>query len=151
MKVLQGLLVASMILVSFVLIKPTFAEKPTPTNRLSQTDVFKGARVTPEMKSLLVEAKRLGWKGSLNGPLSGIRTYQQQNQLYQKFLNGGPPAFAPGGESRHELDNVEELGPLSMAVDVSKPNQLIKIAKKLGVNLVAPYPDEPWHIEAVLD
>jgi hypothetical protein len=60
----------------------------------------------------------------------------------------GNPAFPPNGPSRHLIRNMKARGHWSMAVDVSEPQQLIRIASKLGVALHTPYPNEPWHVEA---
>ena len=69
-------------------------------------------------------------------------------RLYKKFLRGGPGAFHPNGPSRHMRENVAKRGQWFHAVDVSRPGELVRVARGLGVDLHAPYPDEPWHIEA---
>lgn len=99
---------------------------------------------------LLESARRHGWKGALNGPSTGLRTYNQQAKLYNLFITGkGAPAFPPNGPSRHLEKNVKRLGQWSQAVDVSDPEGLIRAARKFGVRLHRPYlPQEPWHVEA---
>lgn len=95
---------------------------------------------------LLDKARDMGWKGSLS---SGIRTRAEQAHLHHLFLIGeGAPAFKPDGPSRHLERNVLDNGGWYQAVDVKKPEQLIKLAARLGVTLHQPYWDEPWHLEA---
>lgn len=128
-------------------VSPASALAPKIEKR--DVQVFKGAAVTPEWQELLLRAREEGWKGSLNGPSSGVRTYKQQQRLWRKFQRGkGAPAFPPKGPSRHLESNVRSSGSWSQAVDVSRPASLIKTARKFGVELHQPYPSEPWHIEA---
>jgi len=95
---------------------------------------------------LMYKARRMGWKGYVS---SGIRTRAEQAHLHHLFMIGeGAPAFKPDGPSRHLERNVLNNGGWYQAVDVTKPEQLIKLADKLGVTLHQPYGDEPWHIEA---
>ena len=110
---------------------------------------FDQAVVTDCWLWLLLTARGKGWKGGINGPRGGLRSYAQQAALYAMFRAGiGNPAFPPSGPSRHLIRNMKARGHWSMAVDVSEPQQLIRIASKLGVALHTPYPNEPWHVEA---
>lgn len=113
-------------------------------------EIVKGrAPLTRPWAELLHQAHMRGWKGSLNGSISGLRTYRDQLRLYRDFLRGeGAPAFHPDGPSRHVITNVRRQGQWYQAVDVSRPRELIRAAKKSGVDLYQPYADEPWHIEA---
>ena len=113
--------------------------------------------VTSDWLWLLSEARKMGWNGSLKGPVSGMRTYEMQKKLYDCYRDkkncNGAPAFDPNGPNRsnamHLLNNVYREGEWRQAVDVHEPNQLIKIAGQLGVDLYQPYIDrETWHLEA---
>jgi len=76
------------------------------------------------------------------GPLSAYRTYEQQAQLYEAFLEGvGAPANPPGTSS-HELGT---------AVDVETPDMrwvIDQIGWKYGWGKVHG-PDEWWHVDYV--
>ena len=112
-------------------------------------EVWRGTPVTPAWKLLLQRSRKAGWRGKTNGPLSGIRGRVEQKQLYDLWLSGrGAPAFPPSGPSRHLRRNIRFWGQWSQAVDVSRPRELVRAARSLGVELHAPYPPEPWHIEA---
>ncbi len=120
-------------------------------SKTKRLDVVKTGRapMTRPWAELLHQARQKGWRGSLNGSISGLRTHRDQKELYQRFLEGtGAPAFHPGGPSRHMIKNVRSVGQWAQAVDVSRPEELIAKAKSLGVDLHQPYADEPWHIEA---
>lgn len=108
------------------------------------------APTTRSWHLLLRRAKQEGWKGHLNGPISSVRTRSDQKYLYEAFLAGwGAPAFHPDGPSRHLARNIRWRGQWAQAVDVSRAEELIVVAReKLGVFLHQPYSDEPWHIEA---
>ena len=73
------------------------------------------------------------------GPLSVYRTYEQQAQLYDLYLEGkGAPANPPG-TSAHEL---------GIAVDLAEPEMrsvIDEIGGKYG--WVAPHSNEWWHVE----
>lgn len=110
---------------------------------------FGEAKVSRSWLWLLTEARKAGWRGWVNGPRGGLRTYLQQAQLFALYRSGkGAPAFPPNGPSRHLIRNVKKKGGWYQAVDVSDPQGLIAAAKKKGVELHRPYPHEPWHIEA---
>ena len=76
------------------------------------------------------------------GPLGAYRTYDQQSQLYQQYLDGtGAPANAPGTSS-HELGT---------AVDVATPD-MRSIVDSLGPSYgwgKIHGPDEWWHVDYV--
>ena len=76
------------------------------------------------------------------GPMSAYRTYEQQAQLYQAFLDGyGAPANPPGTSS-HELGT---------AVDVATPEMrsvIDQIGWKYGWTKVHG-PEEWWHVDYV--
>lgn len=73
------------------------------------------------------------------GPLSAYRTYEQQAQLYQDYLNGVAPLAAPPGTSAHEGGR---------AVDIDTPEMrwvVDQIGPAFGwAQLEAP--GEWWHI-----
>ncbi len=75
-----------------------------------------------------------------NGPLSAYRTYDQQAELYQAYVDGtGAPANLPG-ESSHELGT---------AVDVATP-EMRSIVDSLGPSFgwgKIHGPGEWWHVD----
>lgn len=98
---------------------------------------------------LLRTARSRGWRGSLYGPRTGLRTYAQQASLWNAYQNGtGAPAFPPWGPSRHLVRNVRRVGTWYQAVDTSDVPNLIRIARGMRVSLHTPYSREPWHVEA---
>ncbi len=110
---------------------------------------FDFGSVTRPWLWLLRAARRRGWRGSLYGERTGLRTYQQQLQLWNDYQAGrGAPAFPPWGPSRHLIRNVARVGRWYQAVDTSYVPDLIRIARGLGVSLHLPYSGEPWHVEA---
>lgn len=111
---------------------------------------FDDARMTALWAELLLRARARGWSGSVNGPVSGLRTRREQTRLWRCFQRGAcPPAFSPSGPSRHLITNERVSGAWSQAADVSHPLELIRIAARIGASLHQPYPSEPWHIEAL--
>ena len=75
------------------------------------------------------------------GPLSAYRTYEQQAELYQQFLDGiGAPANPPG-TSTHEL---------GIAVDVPDP-AMRDVIDQIGAayGWVGNIPSEWWHVAYV--
>jgi hypothetical protein len=111
---------------------------------------FDRGKVTRPWLWLLRTARREGWSGHLAGTRTGLRTYQQQLELWNAFQNGtGAPAFPPWGPSRHLIRNVQARGRWYMAIDTQDVPRLIQIARRHGVRLHRPYSNEPWHVEAV--
>ena len=45
------------------------------------------------------------------GPLSAYRTYDQQAELYQQYLDGVGPTAAPPGTSEHNFGTAVDLAP----------------------------------------
>lgn len=124
----------------------TFAVAATSTPK---TYRFGAGRVTKPWLWLLKGARRAGWRGTLAGPRTGLRTYAQQASLYRAYLNGtGAPAFPPNGPSRHLLRNVKRLGRWAQAIDTQDVYTLIRYASRKGIRLHLPYSNEPWHVEA---
>ncbi len=73
------------------------------------------------------------------GPLSAYRTYDQQAQLYQDYLNGTGPLAAPPGTSAHEYGK---------AVDVPDPS-MRSVVDALGSAYgwgKTEAPSEWWHV-----
>jgi hypothetical protein len=105
---------------------------------------------------LLRNARSRGWRGTLYGSRTGLRTYAQQNSLWRAYQNGtGAPAFPPWGPSRHLVRNVQRRGTWYQAVDTNDVSTLIRVARRInpagsagGVSLHVPYSNEPWHVEA---
>lgn len=76
------------------------------------------------------------------GPLGAYRTYDQQAQLYRKYLNGTGARAAPPGTSEHNL---------GIALDLATP-QMRSIVDSIGpafgwAKVTAP--EEWWHITYV--
>jgi len=110
---------------------------------------FDNGYVTRPWLWLLRMARRRGWTGHLLGSSSGLRTYAQQNALWQAYQNGtGNPAFPPWGPSRHLIRNVRSHGLWYQAIDTQDVTRLRRIARNHGVHLRVPYSNEPWHVEA---
>jgi len=98
---------------------------------------------------LLRGARNRGWRGSLYGPRTGLRTYAQQASLWNAYQNGtGAPAFPPWGPSRHLIRNVRKVGTWYQAVDTSDVSGLVSRARNMGVSLHVPYSGESWHVES---
>ena len=117
--------------------------------RAGELQIFDGARIDGLWGLLLIRARWSGWDGRVKGPVSGIRTYSEQQALHNCYLAGKcAPAFDPAGPSRHLLANVRAAGAWSQAVDVTRARQLVRVAASLGVALHQPYATEPWHVEA---
>lgn len=76
---------------------------------------------------------------------SGFRSREEQEVLYQKYLNGTGNLAAKPGSSKHETGNAADVnvGGTSLAnVPGAKD-----IAAELGLGF--PVPGEPWHVEIV--
>lgn len=122
---------------------------PTPSFALSSSALyaFDGKRVSSKWFWLLSSMRQAGWRGRLH---SGVRSYEEQRRLHEKFLAGlGAPAFDPDGPSRHLLRNARL--PFQHAVDISASTQFMRLARRAGIYLSRPYADEPWHLEAGSD
>jgi hypothetical protein len=122
------------------------------TSELDNFTIFRYdlGRVSRPWLWLLRTARRHGWTGRLLGTRTGLRTYQEQLQLWNAYQNGtGSPAFPPWGPSRHLIRNVREHGRWYQAIDTQDVSRLIQIARNHGVRLHRPYSNEPWHVEAV--
>ncbi|HXH97814.1 MAG TPA: peptidoglycan-binding domain-containing protein [Gaiellaceae bacterium] len=110
---------------------------------------FDQASVAEPWHELLFNCRGAGWGGGVNGRRGGARTYAMQLALWQLWRQGrGAPAFAPNGPSRHLRRNIDRLGGWAQAVDVTRPEDLIRLARGFGADLHQPYPTEPWHVEA---
>jgi len=72
--------------------------------------------------------------------VSGFRSYQQQADLYAKYLAGKGNLAAPPGSSMHEFGLAMDTAPNSTPADR-------ELARKFG--LVFPIPSEPWHVEPI--
>ena len=73
------------------------------------------------------------------GPLSGYRTYDQQNEMYQSYLNGTGPLAAPPGGSAHNYGT---------AVDLATP-EMRGVVDQIGWSYgwgKTEAPDEWWHV-----
>lgn len=110
---------------------------------------FDAGMVSRSWHWLLRSARNRGWRGTLYGPRTGLRTYAQQAALWNAYQSGrGAPAFPPWGPSRHLIRNVGRVGRWYQAVDTNDVGTLIRVARGLGVSLHVPYAGEPWHVEA---
>ncbi len=73
------------------------------------------------------------------GPLSAYRTYDQQAQLYQQYLNGTGPLAAVPGTSAHETGTAVDLADPSMRSVVDSLGSAYGWGKTEA-------PDEWWHV-----
>ena len=81
-----------------------------------------GVRVAPWIADRLSWARSMGWKGRVT---SGVRTREQQAQLYREYLEGRRPGpVAPPGQSNHEGTRWPRG-----AVDVTQPEELAVILR----------------------
>lgn len=86
---------------------------------------FEGHTVAAWIAPILSQARKAGWKGTVN---SGLRSLAEQKVLYARYKAGGNIAAKPG-QSNHEKTQYP-----GGAVDVTDPQQLNAVLKKLGVN-----------------
>jgi uncharacterized protein YcbK (DUF882 family) len=84
--------------------------------------------------------ERMGEKLTI---VSGNRTRQEQEVLYQKYLNGTGNLAAKPGTSNHEHGDAADVNIKGTSLaNVGKAKQL---ADELGLHF--PVPGEPWHVE----
>lgn len=94
-----------------------------------------------ELLSKLAQVgQRLGKKLTIS---SGFRSRQEQEVLYQKYLNGTGNLAAKPGTSNHESGNAADVQVDGQNL-ASNP-QAKRIALELGLHF--PVPGEPWHVE----
>lgn len=101
---------------------------------------FDGKPVTRTFSRLLWDCRHHGWKGELT---SGKRSRARQLRLYLGFLRHLPgfnPADPPD-KSTHCKNGWRS------AVDVTVPEQFVRIARDRGWPAYRPHPKEPWHVE----
>ena len=95
----------------------------------------------PKLAGALAEiGQRLGKKLDIR---SGFRSRQEQEVLYQKYLNGTGNLAAKPGSSNHESGNAADVYIDGVALN-SHP-QAKAVAAELGVTF--PVPGEPWHAQ----
>lgn len=73
------------------------------------------------------------------GPLSAYRSYEQQAQLYQDYLNGTGALAAPPGTSAHETGTAVDLESESMRAVIDEIGPAYGWGKTEA-------PDEWWHV-----
>jgi LysM repeat protein len=73
------------------------------------------------------------------GPLSAYRSYEQQAELYQDYLNGTGPLAAPPGTSAHETGTAVDLQDESMRAVIDEIGPAYGWGKTEA-------PDEWWHV-----
>ena len=73
------------------------------------------------------------------GPLSAYRTYEQQAQLYEDYLNGTGPLAAPPGTSSHETGTAVDLQ------DPAMRSVIDSIGGAYGWSKTEA-PEEWWHV-----
>jgi D-alanyl-D-alanine carboxypeptidase len=97
--------------------------------------------LNPELRAGLEQvAAKLGTKLNV---LSGNRTRAEQEELYQRFLNGTGNLAAPPGTSRHESGRAADVYVNGVALaDVPGAR---KAAATAGLGF--PVPGEAWHVE----
>lgn len=69
---------------------------------------------------------------------SGVRTPEEQAQLYQAYLNGTGNLAAPPGHSKHEV---------GLAIDFDTDNYELLHSLAAQVGLIFPVDGEPWHAQ----
>lgn len=69
---------------------------------------------------------------------SGVRTPEEQAQLYQAYLNGTGNLAAPPGHSKHEV---------GLAIDFDTDNYELLHQLAAQVGLIFPVDGEPWHAQ----
>lgn len=117
-------------------------EKRLVESRTGYVTIPGGARATRETAAVLDYARKKGWKGKSDGPVSGLRTYAEQKALWDAYQNGtGSPAFPPDGPSLHMVSNLPKNR--LHAVDMSDAARFCEIT-----GWRRPYnPPEFWHVE----
>lgn len=75
--------------------------------------------------------------------ISGHRSRQEQEVLYQKYLNGTGNLAAKPGSSNHESGNAADVN--IGGVSLQKNAKAARLAAELGLSF--PVPGEPWHVE----
>jgi hypothetical protein len=97
--------------------------------------------LNPALANKLAEVgRRLGKKLNI---VSGYRTRQEQEALYQKYLNGTGNLAAKPGTSRHETGNAADVQVDGQSLGSNPQARAIA----LQVGLTFPVPGEPWHVE----
>lgn len=95
----------------------------------------------PKLAGALAQiGQRLGKKLDIR---SGFRSRQEQEVLYQKYLNGTGNLAAKPGSSNHESGNAADVYIDGVALNSHPEAQ--KVAAQLGVTF--PVPGEPWHAQ----
>lgn len=123
---------------------------------LRDTVAFDGTPVFHGLAVILTLARANGWRGTLNSAdrRKGVaERYGKKSQwrLYMEYwvwrVAGSNPANPPG-RSTHELrsDGVAYRGPVGrplawwqLGLDVTEPEQLIRVCSQLGFSLRQPY------------
>lgn len=96
---------------------------------------FDGKPVCAWMKPILIEARRRGWKGTVN---SGYRSLEEQTRIWN---DPSITVKAEPGTSNHE-----GCAGTRGAVDVSDHENFARIMKQMGNPIHnALGPDDPWH------
>lgn len=97
--------------------------------------------LNPDLLSKLAQVgQRLGKKLSIS---SGFRSRQEQEVLYQKYLNGTGNLAAKPGTSNHESGNAADVQVDGQ--DLASNPQAKAAALEVGLHF--PVPGEPWHVE----
>jgi hypothetical protein len=97
--------------------------------------------LNPELlKRLAIVGERMGEPVSVT---SGHRSREEQEVLYQKYLDGTGNLAAKPGTSDHESGNAADvkIGGKSLALN----QRALDIAHEVGLHF--PVPGEPWHAE----
>lgn len=97
--------------------------------------------LNPELAGALAQVgQRIGKKIDVR---SGFRSRQEQEVLYQKYLNGTGNLAAKPGSSNHEGGNAADVYVDGVALN-SHP-QAAQAAREVGIHF--PVGGEPWHAE----
>lgn len=99
--------------------------------------------LNPRLANALAQVgKQLGKKIDIR---SGFRSHQEQEALYQKYLNGTGNLAAKPGSSNHESGNAADV--YVDGVPLNSHPQASQAARQVGIHF--PVGGEPWHAELV--
>ena len=87
------------------------------------------AGTSSRVRGAVAFAQSHGWQGQIT---SGFRTYAEQARLYQRYLNGGPLAAAPGTSSHERGQAVDVTNPSAFARAMSMMPVWARLYNRLG-------------------
>jgi hypothetical protein len=101
---------------------------------------FDQKAVTKTFSRMLWDVRHRGWGGTLT---SGKRSRARQLQLYLGFLH-----HLPGFNAADTPDRSAHCrNGWRCAVDVTRGDEFVRVARARGWPVHRPHPNEPWHVE----